>query len=247
MNPIDYALSFIHGSAPQNRVRFWVESHTRITDEVEGRMEDFYQCGACKAEETFAEKNLLRGGDLSYDFLPIFGPDYSVIFRRHAAAPPDTDYRQIAPSDSWWGKLIYRLREAAPAHVLDSNEAIRKATHVGLPIVVQTEIWNDETRMRAIIEHPVKTMNVHDGRDMYQTDTGPLAFPDLSKRYERMVESLSLAYEAVNAPHFADFLIEVRTPLFVDGRSVCDVYHYSEARSLAAKNTLYCIGDPTDT
>lgn len=41
MNPIDYALSFIHGSLPANTVRFWVESRTRIIDEEEGRTENF--------------------------------------------------------------------------------------------------------------------------------------------------------------------------------------------------------------
>jgi hypothetical protein len=243
MNPIDYGLSYVHGSLPDNRVRFWVESRTRVVDEKDGRTEDFCQCGSCKAEETFAEKNLLRGGENAYDFLPVFGPTHSVIFRRFAFAPPDTDYRQIAPSDSWWGKLVFRLQEAAPVHVLDASEKVREATHAGLPLVVQTELWNEQTRMRAIVEFPVKTMNINDARNMYQADTGPVVFPDLSKRYDRTVESLSLAYVAVNASHFADFIIETRTPISVDGKHVCDVYHYSETRSLSATNTLFCIGD----
>ena len=91
MNPIDYGLSFIHGSVPSNRARFWVESRTRVVDEKEGKTEDFYQCGSCKGEETFAEKDLLRARDNSYDFLPVFGSVDSVIFRRFAAAPPGGD------------------------------------------------------------------------------------------------------------------------------------------------------------
>ena len=243
MNPIDYGLSFIHGSVPSNRARFWVESRTRVVDEKEGKTEDFYQCGSCKGEETFAEKDLLRARDNSYDFLPVFGSVDSVIFRRFAAAPAGGDYRQMAPSDSWWGGMIYRLTEAAPIHVLDTNEKIRTATHAELPLIVQTRICNEQTQMRAIIEFPVKTMNINDDRDMYQVDTGPVVFPDLSRRYGRMVESLSLAYEAINAPHFADFLLEVRTPVVVDGKHVCDVYHYSEPVTLRAENTLYCVGE----
>ncbi len=243
MKPIDYGLSFIHGTVPENRVRFWVESRTRIIDEETGVTEDFYQCASCKGEETFAESDLLKSRENSYDFLPIFGPVYSVVFRRFAFAPPDTDYRQIAPSDSWWGGVIYRLKEAQPIHLLDTNEKIRKATHADLPLILQTEIRNEQTKMRAIIEHPVKTMNIHDDRNLYQTDTGPITFPDLSKRYDRMVDCISLAYEAVNVPHFADFLLEARTPVMVDGKPVCEVYHYSEPVTLAAKNTLYCIGE----
>ena len=39
--------------------------------------------------------------------------------------------------------------------------------------------------MSAILEYPVKTMNIHDGRDLYQVGTGPVAFPDLTRRYAR--------------------------------------------------------------
>jgi hypothetical protein len=242
MIPLDYGRSFIHGTSSANQVRFWVESRTRIIDETTGQIEDYYQCGSCKAEETFAPKDLLRAGEKSYDFLPVFGPRYSVIYRRHATAPANSDYRQMAPSDSWWGNMVYRLKEAAPVHRLETPAEIRRATHAGEPVVLQIEIWNAATALRAIIEQPIKTMNIHDGKDMYQTDTGPLVFPDLSRRYERTVEGLVLAFAAVNAPHFADFLLEVRTPALVDGKHVCDVYHYSEARTLPAKNTLYGVG-----
>ena len=42
MNVIDYGRSFIRGRAGANRVRFWVESRTRIIDERSGAVEDYY-------------------------------------------------------------------------------------------------------------------------------------------------------------------------------------------------------------
>jgi len=245
MNVIDYGASFIHGTVPENRVRFWVESRTRIIDEMRGTTEDYYQCGACKSEETFAEKGLFKQDN--YDFLPVFGPSDGVVFRRFARAAPGGDYRQMAPTVAWWGDLVYRIKPGKPAHILDSNDMVRKATHAALPIVVQTEIWNKETSMRAIIEYPVKTMNIHDDKNMYQVDTGPVAFPDLSKRCDQTVESISLAYIAINAPHFADFVIETRTPIVEEGKTLCETYHYSELKSFPAKNALYCIGDLSPT
>ena len=241
MDVIDYGASFVHGSIPENRVRFWVESRTRIIDEKRGTTEDYFQCGACKSEETFAEKGLFRKDN--YDFLPIFGPIDGVVFRRFARGTPDSGYRQIAPAGSWWGELVYRIKPAQPLQVLDNNEKIRRATHAGLPLVVQTEIWDERTTMRAIIEYPVKTMNIHDERNMYQVDTGPVAFPDLSTRYDRAVESISLAYVAINAPHFADFVRETRTPIAEADKTLCEVYHYSDVKSLPAKNTLFCVGN----
>jgi hypothetical protein len=123
--------------------------------------------------------------------------------------------------------------------LLRSNGEIREATHSGVPIVAQTEISDPRTRLRAIIEFPVKTMNVHDRRDLYQVDSGPVAFPDLSRRYPRPAESLSLAFVAFNAPGSADFVIEAPTPVSEAGREVARVFHYSRLVSLPAANRLF--------
>ena len=82
MTPLDYGRSFILGNGPQNEVRFWVESRTRIIDEETGQRRDYVQTGSCKSEDTFAAKNLFYQDN--YDFLPIFGPDDGIIFRRKA-------------------------------------------------------------------------------------------------------------------------------------------------------------------
>ena len=72
MTPLDYGRSFVIGRAPANEVRFWVESRTRWIDERAGTHEDYVQCGSCKSEDTFAEKDLFLRDN--YDFLPVFGP-----------------------------------------------------------------------------------------------------------------------------------------------------------------------------
>ena len=112
-----------------------------------------------------------------------------------------------------------------------------------MPIVSQTEIWDTDTQMRAIIECPVKTVNMDEKRGIYQVDTGPVLFPDLSKRYERSIEAFSLAYVAFNVSHFADFVIEQPTPIIEDGKEIAWVYHYAGIRSLKAKNLVLCISD----
>ena len=96
------------------------------------------------------------------------------------------------------------------------------------------------------IEYPVKTMNIHDSRDLYQVDTGPLAWPDLSTRPERLVDSLALAFVAFNAPDFADFVVEAPTPitdaaLAQEGQELCKVHHYSRVLTLPATNRLYAL------
>ena len=138
-----------------------------------------------------------------------------------------------------WEGQTYKLVKPRAVRLLRSNREIRDATHSGVPIVAQTEISDPRSGLRAIIEFPVKTMNIHDKRDLYQVDTGPIAFPDLSRLFDRPAESLSLAFIAFNAPKSADFVIESPTPISEAGREVTRVHHYSKLRNLPAINRLY--------
>ena len=234
---LDYGLSFIGSEGPENAVRFWVESRTRIIDDRSKVTEDYYQCGSCKSEDTFAERELFCKDN--YDFLPVFGPRHAVIFRRKVRL--NDNYRSIQAEIPAWGGRIHRLKPARQSRRLDTNAEIRKTTHAGLPLVARTELRNDGNGLRAVIEYPVKTVNINDARNIYQVDTGPLAFPDLEARTDRLAESIHLAFVAFNVAHFADFVIETSTPIHGDGRELCRVHHYSELRSLPALNTLYCI------
>ncbi|MBM3239801.1 hypothetical protein FJZ31_26250 [Candidatus Poribacteria bacterium] len=239
MNCIDYSLSFVSTLGNGNAPRFWVESRCRLIDDTDGTFIDYYQCGSCKSEHTFAEKNLLQSPN--YDFLPVFGKDYTAIFRRHAYR--NDNYVEYRETKNAWGGALFEIQETNPVQVLDTNEKILLATRKCLPIVSQTEIWDANTQMRAIIECPVKTMNMDEKRCIYQVDTGPVLFPDLSKQYERKIEAFKLAYVAFNVPHFADFVIEQPTPIVEGGKEVAWVYHYSGIRSLEAKNLVLCVGE----
>lgn len=235
---LDYGRSFICNPSSANAVRFWVESRTTLIDDRTGTSTDYYQCGSCKSENTFAERNLFVKDN--YDFLPIFGGGDWLLFRRTARLNPG--YPQVAKAEKVWGVPILRLHGAPSATVLDTWEKIRDATAAGIPIVTQTEISNPDTGLRAIIECPTKTMNISLNKKLYQVDTGPVAFPDLTKRYERQIECLSLAFIAFNAPHFADFVIEQPTPVIEDGKELCKIHHYSGPISLPAKNVIFAHG-----
>ena len=232
MTPLDYGRSFVLGNGPENEVRFWVESRTRIVSEASGQSEDYVQVGSCKSEHTFARENLLH--EDNYDFLPIFGPEWSVVYRRHADLRDS--YREIRRSQEWWNGQQYRLTVGCEVEELTSAAAVREATYDAVPIVAQTHVRNEETGLQAILEYPVKTMNTNRANDLYQVDTGPVAFPDLSQRRARHVEALSLAFVVFNAPHFADFVLEAPTRVGDE-----QVYHYSKLVSLAAVNRLYAV------
>ena len=238
---LDYGRSFISGTAPFNCVRFWVESRTTIFDDQAGTAVDYYQCASCKSENTFAEQDLFQGDN--YDFLPILGDGYWLVFRRPARISPR--YRTVCTAEELWGEPKMMLHYATRATELDTFEKIRDATAAGLPIVTQTEIRNQETGLRAVIECPTKTMNISLDKSIYQVDTGPIAFPDLTKRFEPQIDCLSLAFIAFNAPHFADFIIEQPTAVVEDEQEKCRVYHFSSPFSLPATNLVLALDLPT--
>jgi hypothetical protein len=235
MQPIDYGRSFVTTHADFNSPRFLIESRCRIIDDNAGTSEDFCQGASCKSEDTFAERDLFY--EENYDFLPVFGETQGIIFRRKAFL--NENYRSVQPVESMWGGPIFRLVDPEAVRELATTQDIREATHAGLPIVTQTEISNEATSLRALIECPVKTMNISDERDLYQVDTGPVLFPDLSQAYDTPADRLSLAFIAFNAPHFADFVIEAPTPLLCDGEEVGRVHHYSRRVSLKATHRVF--------
>ena len=234
---LDYGRSFICNTATANAVRFWVESRTLLYDDTAGTKLVIYQCGSCKSEHTFAPEHLLH--EDNYDFMPIYGGEDMLIFRRHVDVRDR--YRQLRKVNEMWGEPIMRLHYGKSVTELTTFEQIRDATATDAPLAAQTEITNEETGLRCLLEYPIKTMNISIDNSIWQVDTGPIALPDLTKRYEPPVDSVRLAFAVFNAPHFCDFVMEQPTPILRDGQEVCQVYHYSNPVSFPAKNRVLSV------
>jgi hypothetical protein len=235
---LDYGRSFICNTGQYNAVRLWIESRTTIIDTNSGKTTEYLQCGSCKSEDTFASKNLFFKDN--YNFLPIFGGGQVLVFRRHVDVRDS--YRIIKPmTQMWGGDPVIRRIGAAKWTELTTFEKIRDATAAGIPIVTQTEIYNEATGLKAILECPCKTMNISHVKKVYQVDTGPIALPDLTRRYEPEIACLSLAFIAFNTSDFADFVIEDVTPVVVDGKEAAKVYHYSRLLTLSSKNKILAL------
>jgi hypothetical protein len=230
---VDFSRSFVVNPAPFNAVRFSIESITTYRDEVRGTTTRFFQCASMKSENTFGEKDLFYAEN--YDFMPVFGSDGDLlIFRRSATAT--SGYRELTRAALLWGEPRWILGEARAQRIATWDE-IHRATREDFPLIGRTTLTSADSSRRVVLDYPIKTMNVNVERRMYQVDTGPLALPDLSRDFSRPVESLSLAFVAFNAPHFADFVVE--QPVAV-GPGV-EVLHYAEPFSLTAQNEVFAL------
>jgi len=234
---LDYGRSFICNTAPANAVRFWVESRTILYDDTAGTQLVIYQCGSCKSEHTFAPDHLLH--EDNYDFMPIYGGEDILVLRRHADVRDR--YREVRKVTELWGEPIMRLHYGQSVTELTTFEQIRDVTATDTPLAGQTELTDEHTGLRCVVEYPIKTMNIGHDQGLWQVDTGPIALPDLTQRYDPPVDSVRLAYAVFNAPHFCDFVVEQPTPIVRDGQDVCHVYHYSNPVSMPARNRVLAV------
>ena len=235
--PTDYGRSVVTHFGTVNAPLFWLESRCRITDRAAGIVRDYYQCGSCKSEDTFAATDLFL--DPNYDFLPIFTHGETIVFRRYA----EVNERYMRVTTPLWGTMTPRLRPAE-ARVLADAAEIASAVAAGLPLIGQVEISDAETGRSALLEFPIKTMNVLPNGQGWQVDTGPVLLPDLTAPPEKWSESLRLAFIAYNTDGWADFVVEAPTEI---GGGAAQTHHYSEIVHFTSRNQVLAMDIGVET
>ena len=159
----------------------------------------------------------------------------AVIFRRKL--PASANYRQVVP-DSPWGKMTPLVR-TAKMRVLSTPDEIVSAIEAAVPIISQTELRDEESGRTAIIECPIKTMNMNSSQRIYQVDTGPVILPDLTLPPDQWSAGLRLAFIAFNEPTWADFIVDEPTQV-AEG---VQVHHFSRRLHFTTKNVLLALDD----
>ena len=261
---VDYRHSYMWPyDKGRDAVRVAIESRVIVYDDTAGTATAYYLGASCKSEDTYGvRKDYSADGfepgantlllDPNYDFTWIIGGQSAVIYRRSLTVE---GYREIrGDTTEGWGQSRLQLWPAAGAYAIpaDQFEAAARASDAGHALVGQTEITDPATGLRAVIEYPVKTMNVSrdgfpskDRGSVWQIDTGPVGVPDLSKRYDPPISAFSLGFIATISLHpvAADFVLEQPTSLPPPNETV-HVLHFSKPFSLRAKNRLVGIPLP---
>ena len=252
MNATDFNNSYMTWSVPYNpndkrvpghkpwgnSARILIDARCELIDDKSGASEEFFLIVPCRTEWMYQEENIFQ----------IPSREYRGIWSRtrHIGMGKGMIYegeqKKSAPTKGSFTSLHFTVRSFPSATVLQTDEAAVEATMKELPLVAQTEIWDEQRQMRAIIEYPVKTMNFHPERQRFQVDTGPLLLPDFTSDAEERIEWFDLAHVVYNTFDRAEFIIHQPTPVLKDGQEVCSVAHYSGIRVYEAKNTILCAG-----
>jgi hypothetical protein len=134
------------------------------------------------------------------------------------------------------------LRFLADTQPLTTDEQVVQATLKNLFLMARTHVEHNDPHLSAVIEYPVKTMNVCEKTTRFQVDTGPLLWPEFASKESLAVQRFALAFICYNTYADGEAVLRVPTPILVDGRSVSQAWHYSKIVPIKARHELFCVG-----
>ena len=222
-----------------NNARIQVECRCRIEEKANSKTQEFVLGASCKTERVGVERDVWT--EPNADFAPIFSDEHFMSLKTFSRAdvevdlyPPGSGKQSIRQTgliaDTFDSVRIDLVQ--SEGELLTSPEAIVEATLANHRLVARSTIATD--RYSAVIEYPVKTMNANERDWVYQTDTGPILFPDLSVEPESLLEHLELAFAAFNCPDWIELIVRVPTQVAED----VSVFHYDRSVRLDAKNEV---------
>jgi len=266
--PIDFSRSFVTfvTRGRGNNARIQVEARCVLKDTTKGTTEEYFLLASCKSEDTYGQGDLFTKPN--YDFSAIFSrKDYRLI-RQHASASnnnpsvgaiPDFfddvvfHIQSVGAIPDFFDDVVFHIQTAGQPQVLGRSGDIVQATLKNRILVGRTELTLKDGKIQAILDYPIKTINVNDQKTLFQVDTGPLLYPNLDSPHTRTIEAFEHAFLAYKTFDRAEF-ISLQPTFILDTiknvaereqllplKSALSVNHYSAIRKLPSKNTLMAI------
>ncbi len=222
-----------------NNARIQLECCCEVTEKATGWSDKFILGASCKTERVGVDTDIWTKPNA--DFAPIFSASGFMNLKTYARAGEDVDLyppgsgkqtdRQTGLNQEVFDSATIDIVER-PGEILRSVKEIVAATLANAPLMARTTIESD--RYVVIIEYPVKTMNANERDDIFQTDTGPVLYPNLNAKPQDMLSQFELAFSAFNSFDWVEFLIRCRTRIAED----VDVYHYSQSVRHESRNEI---------
>ena len=249
MNAIDFANSYMTwfpseqqpaSGTPsvdqQNIARIQLDAACTLCDERLGTSETFYLIAPCRSERMYVDGPLFLMPN--YEFAGVWGQDDFQLIRTHWISLRDN--REYGMNHVRWSHVRLDVRRFAQARLLEGPGQIVEATLANLPLIARTEVWNAERTERAILEYPIKTMNLTQNPPRFQVDTGPLLLPDFGSGAAHAVERFEVAHVVYNALTKAEFILRRPTPISPGDAQSAATTDYSSISVMPARHEIFC-------
>ena len=223
-----------------NNARIQLEARCLITDRTNGVTTEYVLGAACKSEQVGVTSGIWHQPNADFccilsetEFLNLKSWDKNnkgVMFYPASRGPQPE--RQLGKVAEAFDRVKINVHLVEGEH-LPTTQAIVAATLADDLLVGQIKFAALD-RYAVTLEFPIKTMNASERDNIYQTDTGPILFPDFSQPFTNIMESFQLAYVAYNGPDWAEFILRAPTPLTEE----ISVNHYSQTVHLVTQNSI---------
>lgn len=224
-----------------NNARIQIECRCSITDLMQGETTEYFLGAACKAEQVGVSANIWHQPNADFccilsrtDFLTLKSWDRTnkgvLRYPPSLGVQPERQLGKVAEA---FDRITLNIPLVA-GKLLSSAAEIVQATLAG-DLLIGRIAFTGLNRYAVVIEFPVKTMNANERELIYQTDTGPIIFPDFDQPFQQIMETFQLAYVAHNSPDWAEFILRVPTPLTPE----ISVNHYAKSVHLTTQNEIW--------
>ncbi|HET8524052.1 MAG TPA: hypothetical protein VFL82_12525 [Thermomicrobiales bacterium] len=237
MQVVDFANSYVtfftKAHQGENIARIQIDAVCTLVED-NGAEETFYLIAPCRSERMYRDDQLFQMPN--YEFSGIFTNDECVILRTHWTS--EREQPEYGRNTDRFDHVAIDIRHHAQAEPLADRSAIVEATLANRPLVARTRITRPDGKGHALLEYPIKTMNVTRNPAQYQVDTGPLIVPNFESDAQRTIERFDVAHVVYHTFDQAEFVL--RRPLVVgehEGAAV-SVTDYSVIRTFAAENEV---------
>jgi hypothetical protein len=259
---IDFGASYMtwtpHDPAG-NIARIQLDAACTLADPASGDEETYYLIAPCRSERMYADGPLYTMPN--YEFCGIWTERALLFLRTHWTSERDhREYGETGPPPARFREVRLDVRTFPRTAPLSSPAEIVEATLQNRPLIGRTELQDPASGARAVLEYPVKTINVARHPDRFQVDTGPLLAPDFvsgvsgasgapegpegrGSREGRPIERFEVAHVVYNRLDRAELILRRPVPVGPAGGAAGDApatTDYSEVRILSARNTLHC-------
>lgn len=237
MEVLDFSRSFVtFFTRPEqggNIARIQVDATCTISTPGKGS-EVFYLIAPCRGERMYQAGQLFQMPN--YEFCGIFTEREVVILRTHWTS--EREQPEYARVSDRFDRVEIRPRTMPAAQIGDRGDIVT-ATLRNRRLVVRTTLEDAESGSSAILEYPVKTMNVTPHHAQWQIDTGPLIVPRFDSVAERAIESFDMAHVVSCNFEKAEFILRLPQIVGEQGREPVRVTDYSQLLFADAAHRFY--------
>ncbi len=212
-----------------NNVRCPIESRVLITNKKTQHCDQYVLTASCKTEQVWVAKDIWHQPNA--DFSMIANKDQCLLLKhwdkvdkgvmRYPASLGVQPERQVDSPSQLFDRFAIEV-EMQDGYVIETIDDVIDVLSSSLPIVAYTEY--EMGGYQILIEYPVKAVNFSERERFYQVDTGPVLVPDFSNDTNHMIEKFNTAYIAHCGADWAEFIVNVPTPLTEE----IQVHHYSQ-------------------